>query len=375
MKNKITKYDFLIVGSGLIGSLMALSLISQKFRVLVIEKKKITPSSYTDNRTLAVNANSRDFLRSINLWDQKSSNSMEIKRILIKTFLSDEELVFQNPNESMGTVVFNKNLLIKAHKSLFKSKSLIDNTTIDLKSLKTNHPIIFNKNKFSFNKIIIAAGKELIAQLEDINHIFGSSKYRAHVGFFKHSNHHNNTAYENFTKEGPLAILPIPSLNNNQSTFIYSTSNKISFSKMQNILNKYFKKTHNKIVLSKKIYEYPINPYLISQKNFLKDLILIGDSFRSIHPVAGQGWNLGIKDIQSLNSTLRTEGINSENFNKIFYARRKLDSYLYFYFTELINKVFDSQTTLTNIIGKICFNSLNKISFLRKSFIKQAMGR
>ena len=121
MKNKITKYDFLIVGSGLIGSLMALSLISQKFRVLVIEKKKITPSSYTDNRTLAVNANSRDFLRSINLWDQKSSNSMEIKRILIKTFLSDEELVFQNPNESMGTVVFNKNLLIKAHKSLFKS--------------------------------------------------------------------------------------------------------------------------------------------------------------------------------------------------------------------------------------------------------------
>ena len=59
MKNKISKYDFLIVGAGLIGSLAAIALHQKKYSVLIIEKNKIMPN---DQRTLAVNANSRDFL-------------------------------------------------------------------------------------------------------------------------------------------------------------------------------------------------------------------------------------------------------------------------------------------------------------------------
>ena len=58
MKNKIHKYDFLIVGAGLIGSLAALALYKNNFQVLVIDKDK---NIQTDKRTLAVNANSKDF--------------------------------------------------------------------------------------------------------------------------------------------------------------------------------------------------------------------------------------------------------------------------------------------------------------------------
>ena len=57
MKNKINNYDFLIVGAGLIGAIAALAL-AKKFKVLVLEKDN---KSYKDNRTLAVNANSRFF--------------------------------------------------------------------------------------------------------------------------------------------------------------------------------------------------------------------------------------------------------------------------------------------------------------------------
>ena len=53
MKNKIHKYDFLIVGAGLIGSIAALALVKKKFRVLVLDKENIIPK---DSRTLAVNA-------------------------------------------------------------------------------------------------------------------------------------------------------------------------------------------------------------------------------------------------------------------------------------------------------------------------------
>ena len=73
MKNKILKYDILIVGSGLLGSLLAIALADKKLKVLVIEKEKISNISNKDQRTLAVNANSRDFLISINLWKKLSN--------------------------------------------------------------------------------------------------------------------------------------------------------------------------------------------------------------------------------------------------------------------------------------------------------------
>jgi len=61
MKKKINKYDFLIIGGGLIGSIAALALQQKNFKVVVLEKNK----KILDNRTLAVNSNSKNFLA---LW-------------------------------------------------------------------------------------------------------------------------------------------------------------------------------------------------------------------------------------------------------------------------------------------------------------------
>ena len=73
MKNKILNYDFLIVGSGLIGSLAALALNQKKYKVLVVEKNNTLRK---DNRTLAVNARSRDFIHWLKIW---VINSMFLK--------------------------------------------------------------------------------------------------------------------------------------------------------------------------------------------------------------------------------------------------------------------------------------------------------
>ena len=64
MKKKINKYDFLIIGGGLIGSIAALALQQKNFKVVVLEKNK----KVLDNRTLAVNSNSKNFLSSLGLW-------------------------------------------------------------------------------------------------------------------------------------------------------------------------------------------------------------------------------------------------------------------------------------------------------------------
>ena len=373
MKNKILKYDCLIIGSGLLGSLLAISLIKKQYKVLVLEKEGLSDGAFSDQRTLAVNANSRNFLKSIDLWDKLNKKHVDIGQISIKTYLNKDELIFKE-QDAMGSVIFNKELLSIAHKILIKEKSIMGNTFMHLDQLQSDKNFKIKNKDYVFKKIIIMGGKQFINQVDTNHFIKGDNSHKAYVGFFNHQKNHQNIAYENFTKNGPLAILPAPHKTNKYSTFIYSTQDTVSSNSMKKLIDKNFSKSHGKINLAKNIFSYPITPYLFNPKNKYHDLIFMGDSFRSIHPVAGQGWNLGIKDIQSFLNLLETKSLNSENFNSIYYSRRKFESYLYFSFTEIINKTFQLNTPLSNFFGAASLKTLKRLSFLRSLFIKQAMG-
>ena len=95
-----------------------------------------------------------------------------------------------------------------------------------------------------------------------------------------------------------MAVLPAPKKNKRYSTFIFSTKNYYSKNNIKKLLQKHFRNTHGFIGLDEKINNFPISPHI--SKNIDNNYLLIGDTLRSIHPVAGQGWNLGIKDIQEL---------------------------------------------------------------------------
>ena len=133
--------------------------------------------------------------------------------------------------------------------------------------------------------------------------------------FFKHSKNHRNFAYEVFTKTGPLAVLPAPSKNKLFSTFIYSSKIKISKEKLKNLIIKNFNQSHGSIKFEKEIKFFKLSPHLSKPAN--KNFLILGDSLRSIHPVAGQGWNLGIKDIQTLSKLLDEYSLDDLIFDKI----------------------------------------------------------
>ena len=151
MKNKIFKYDFLIVGAGLVGSLAAMALHQKKYKVLVIEKNKLF---LKDERTLAVNANSRDFLRDIGIWKDLKSNFESIEKIVIKDYVNKKDLIFHNAKESMGSVIFNKSLLKISREYLVKHKMLLTNIDFDLFNFEPKKVFSINSKKFVCNKII-----------------------------------------------------------------------------------------------------------------------------------------------------------------------------------------------------------------------------
>ncbi len=122
----------------------------------------------------------------------------------------------------------------------------------------------------------------------------------------------------------------------------------------------------------KEMFTFPVIPYLTK---FNKNFIYIGDTLKSIHPVAGQGWNLGIKDIQTLHKLIDHHTFESEIFNRIYYSRRMVESFAYLGFTSLINMLYENQNNLNSKLIKFGYQVLQNVSSIRKLFIKQAMGR
>ena len=368
MKNKIHKYDFLIVGAGLIGTLAALALNQKKLKVLVVDKQNSTP---LDKRTLAVNANSREFLKKLKIWNSLDTNPQPIEKIVISDYISSSPLIFENSNETMGSVVFNSELLKNARKKLKNMKILYTGVNINLSDLQSNKTISIKKKNYKFNKIILSVGKKVDFNDEHKSILFDNGNY-SYVGFFTHTKRHLKTAYEIFNSKGPLAVLPCPSKNEKKSTFIFTTKNEITFLEIISLINKNFSSSHGKINLEKKIHKFPITPFL--RKNN-KKFIYLGDSLKSIHPVAGQGWNLGIKDIQTLCNLLDDYSIDSEDFNSIYYSKRIIESSLYLGFTSTINFLYENKNPINRRIISFGYESLKKYRLLREVFIKQAMGK
>ncbi len=368
MKNKIFKYDFLIVGGGLIGALAGLALHKKNFKVLVIDKKKDIP---LDQRTLAVNANSRQFLEQLGVWDNLKSQPQSINKIIIKDYINSLPLIFSNQGEPMGNVIFNTEMLKIVRKRLKNLNILKTSVNINTEHLCTDNAIQIDKNSYYFKKIIISVGKDINANSRHKSIVFDKG-YFSYVGFFTHNFDHENTAYEMFNKEGPLAVLPCPSINKTKSTFIYSTNKKITNQQIFTLINKHFYNSHGKIVFDKTIHKFPVTPHL---KKYNKSYIYIGDTLKSIHPVAGQGWNLGVKDIQTLCNLTEQYSANSKILNSLYYSRRIIDSSVYMGFTSFINFLYENQSPINKKIIKLGYEGLRNFKAARSLFIKQAMGR
>ena len=365
MKKKIYNYDFLIIGAGLIGSLTALALHKKKFKVLAVDKKS---RKLQDKRTLAVNANSKDFLAQLGIWSKLKSKPQSINKIIIKDYINPSPLIFENKIESMGNVVFNQEVLLEAKKLCLKNKILINNYNLDYKNISKNNIITIKERSYHFKKIILCIGKELKFDSKT-NH---KNSQFSHVGFFDHSKIHNNIAYEIFTKNGPLAVLPSPNKNNLTSTFIYSSKKEISNKEIKSLITKNFLISHGKLNFNNDIFKYPIIVKINKDKS---NFILLGDALRSIHPVAGQGWNLGIKDIQTICDLCDQFSLNNNMINEIYFARRFIESVIYLSFTSSLNFLYENINPITKNIIKFGYRGLNKLEFAKDIFIKQAMGR
>ena len=204
------------------------------------------------------------------------------------------------------------------------------------------------------------------------NLIFSSKKIEknykslAHTAIIDHKKVENKIAEQIFTKNGPLAFLP---LSNNQTSIVFSNNSKKLIDKINflKIINKYNHKY--KIDKISEVEAFSLK-FLVLRNYIFKNVLSFGDLIHRVHPLAGQGFNMTIRDIKSLSSILDENiklGINSgELIVQKFQEKNKHFNYIYGLGIDALNSFFKLDNILENNLSDPIFKILKNNKLLNK---------
>ena len=190
----------------------------------------------------------------------------------------------------------------------------------------------------------------------------------------------NNRAFQIFTKKGALALLPI---NENSASIIWSLKDdslelNYDIKEMSHKINKIFKNITGFIEVSN-LQKFKLN-FEFAKKITSNSIILIGDAAHSLHPIAGQGLNLSIKDIIVLRDKI-------EHFKYLGYALsnsiildeyeniRQTDNSIYTFATIYLDELLKNRNFLVNTISNLGIAIIERKSLLKNMIIKSATGQ
>ena len=329
MQNK--KYDIIIAGAGITGLTQALLLSSLNLKIAIFDRK--FPDSnqldlnHYDLRVSAITPKSTEIFKSLNIWQDilnlraQPYDKMHVWDSGIKSDIKSNINKNTKPgninftakelgHEYLGHIIENKVITYCLYKKL-KQKHNIDIITGSIINLDHNNKNIELDNNYSiFYDLLIAADgvNSWIRKKLDIETSFKNYEQQACVCTVQTENNLNKCAWQRFLPTGPLAFLPF---NQNTASIVWSQDN-INAEQTKQLNNKDFeieltKQCENKLgeikLLSNRAY-FPLTRQ--HAKTYTQDNIaLIGDAAHRIHPLAGQGANIGILDAVALKDNIQ----------------------------------------------------------------------
>ncbi len=390
------KRQIVIAGAGLIGSTMAIALASEGLDVTVVDGTSENDRiKNNEGRTYALSRTSKNLLTNLGLWDPKKLKVSPIESIVLSTRNHSTESMqhlaeFNKENNEVDPSsymiedvylrkVLGSELNRNSKIQLINSTEVIQDQTNSFETIIT----LSDKSLISTEILIISDGRES-GFAKRLNKSFFKKSYNqvAIVGNLSHQNEHNFIAHQLFLSGGPLAILP---LLGKRSTFVWSLpiemGNKLSEYKDEKFINH----------LMENIGDVLTNPSSIGEKKtfplylrFLRDAIdnrkvFIGDSAQAIHPLAGQGLNIGLRDVASLVDILlkgKKLGLDlgGNDLLKRYESWRSFDRISLATYTDLINTLFSNNNFYLKAFRELGMNVIDKSEFLKSFFVKEAAG-
>jgi 2-octaprenyl-6-methoxyphenol hydroxylase len=377
-----------IIGSGL--TALTIAYLLSKFRLQIdivgqdLDKKKNKPTK------LALSKNSLDQLYLHGLKDIKKKSNV-VKNIYLHDSYSsislkhDLHFSASDKKEALAYIIDGNTLFSDISKKIksFKNINFIKKEISSINDNKFYKEITFKDlNKENYNLIIFAS----------VNNLFLLSKFKlrkvidksynedAYVFNLHHKKIINNSARQFFLKDGPLAFLPVSrtetsviwSIKNNSINKKYVSSKK----HLSKFFNTHFKELFHEIISISEINKFNLN-YIFNVLKNSKRILLFGDIANKIHPIAGQGWNMTLRNIFSLIKVIKySENLGLEIGNDIFIKKyldeTSLNNLAFATLIDGIRKIFDVKIDSYAAIRKNALSNIDKNSFIKKNFVNIA---
>lgn len=391
------KTDILIAGGGLNGPALALALAQGGLRVTVIDARPAPDRAARgfDGRAYALAIASKRLLTVLGVWPRVADRTQPILQIKASDGLAgagaapffltfDSAGIEEGP---MGFLLEDRFLYSALHSAMSDTPGI---------TLLSGESVVAQEVTATGAAVTLASGRTLTGRLlagcdgrgsgtaarAGIRRIGWGYGQTALVTAVAHELPHNGIAHQFFMPEGPLAILPLPG---NFSSIVWTAAEAraaaiqaLSDAGYLAALRPRFGGFLGDIALAGDRFTYPLSLSLAASY-VAPRLALVGDAAHGVHPIAGQGLNLGLRDVAALAEVLllaqrRGEDIGAIDVLERYQRWRRFDATALALGMDTVNRLFSNDNPILRLGRDLGLGVVNAAPALRRGFIRQAAG-
>ncbi len=385
------RFDIAVVGGGMVGLTLALGLEGVGARVAVIEReslKDMAEASF-DGRGSAIAAGSQRILDGTGLWELLQADAEPISEIRVadgpsQLFLHyDHREVGEGP---LGWIVENAHIrrafaqaVASSDVIVFENTALVDarfetrSTTLKLADGRTVDTML----------AIAADGRQsALRELAGIDVVRWSYPQTGIVCAVTHEAPHHGIAHEHFLPSGPFAILP---MTRNRSSIVWTERNDLAPAILEldddafaAELKRRFGDFLGDVRIGPQRWAYPLS--VVHARDYVAPRVAaVGDAAHAIHPIAGQGFNLGLRDVAALAEIIVDRlrlGLDPGDTEALirYQKWRKPDNMMMIAATDSLNRLFSNDVAPVRMARDTGLALVNQLPPLKRVLMRHAMG-
>lgn len=388
--------ELVIIGGGLVGMTLALAAAKQGIASHVVDMAD--PSALTadgfDGRASAISTASWNLFTNIGLADRLAPQGCPIASIAVTDGMKPGRIDFQpEPHEGSLGVMFANRVLREAMFEAARDEKLIawhaPARVVDRQRGPHGVSATLADGQILKGRLMVAAeGRRSPTRDEaGLKLAHWDYKHRAIIVGLDHEKSHDNVAWEIFYPAGPFALLPMLDGPEGQhrSALVWTVSEKDAAgvlalperafcAEIEKRMNGIF----GKVTLNSQRSSYPLS-FQHTARMTGERLVLVGDAAHGIHPIAGQGLNLGLRDVGTLVEVL-TDGMRigldpgDAQLLKRYERWRGLDTFSVSVACDSITRLFGVPGRIPSAIRRLGMAGVQRISPLKQFFMNEARG-
>ncbi len=386
--------DVLILGGGLVGATLALALDRHGISTIVVDPADpvVTTAAGFDGRASAIASASHRMLEAIGVGEGLAGHGCEIRHIRVSDGLAPGKLDFipDADDGALGTMYENRRMRIALAEALkgstvdlrMKTRALsversAGGVTAELSTGETVTASLLVAAEGRNSPTRLAAGIDVAQWRYD---------HTAIIAAFNHERSHEDTAYEIFYPAGPFALLPLVDDAAGHRSAIVWTVKGADAPAMLKLGDRAFLAEAEKrmggflgaLTAASPRSSYPLG-FHHAAKMTAERLALVGDAAHGIHPIAGQGLNLGLRDVAALVEVLvegRRIGLEAGDAQLLdrYQRWRSLDTLMVAGATDALTRLFGIPGRAASAIRRFGISAVDRLPPLKARFMAEARG-